>query len=114
MPASIRPNRRLIERRESRIDRTPAHTPTWLVQRRSVREKRRRHKALNRHRRAMTAVRGTWLRSISIQLRFHAALDAGARHQRVVPAAAMGEIRERHLVALVPPGPAEDRKVGDR
>ncbi len=44
----------------------------------------------------------------SIQLRFHAALDAGARHQRVVPAADMREIRKRHFV------PAQDRKIGDR
>src|SRR5258705_6379560 len=53
-------------------------------------------------------------RGNSIQLCFHAALDARARHHRVVPAADMGEIRERHLVALVPPGPTEDRKVGNR
>ena len=49
--------------------------------------------------------------TISIQLRLHAALDARARHQRVVPAADIGEIRKRHLVALMPPRPAEDRKI---
>ena len=41
-------------------------------------------------------------------------LTAGARHQRVVPAPDIGEILERHLVARVAPGPAEDGEVGDR
>src|SRR5258706_13617850 len=50
----------------------------------------------------------------SIELRFHAALDARAGHHRLVPALDIGEIRKLHLVAWMPPGPAEERKVGDR
>src|SRR6201986_1562904 len=43
-----------------------------------------------------------------IKLRFHAALDGGPRHQRVVPALDMGKIRQLHLVARMSPGPTED------
>src|SRR5579883_2908836 len=50
----------------------------------------------------------------SIQLRLHAALDSGARHQGVVPALHIGEVRQIHLVAGVAPGPAENGEIGDR
>ena len=50
----------------------------------------------------------------SIQLRLHAALDGRPGHQRIVPATDIGEIGQIHLVALMAPGPAEDREIGDR
>src|SRR6185436_633461 len=50
----------------------------------------------------------------SIQLRFHAALGGGARHQLVVPALDIGKILQLHLVARVAPGPAKDGEVRNR
>src|SRR6516225_8733088 len=50
----------------------------------------------------------------SIQLDVHTALDARPRHQPLVPTLDIGKIGELHLVARVPPGPTENREVGDR
>src|SRR5437764_11982213 len=52
--------------------------------------------------------------SRSIELCVHAALDGRARHQRVVPALDMEEIGKLHLVARMPPRPAEDGEISDR
>src|SRR5215470_7270785 len=43
-----------------------------------------------------------------------ALLGAGARHHRLIPALDVGVVAQIDLMALVPPGPAKDRKIGDR
>src|SRR5882757_800357 len=42
------------------------------------------------------------------------ALHARAGHHCLVPALDIGEVRQIDLVAFVPPGPAEDREIGNR
>src|ERR1700720_3977384 len=42
------------------------------------------------------------------------ALHAWAGHHCLVPALDVGKIRQIDQVALVPPGPAEDREIGNR
>src|SRR5713226_4356847 len=48
------------------------------------------------------------------QCHLEAALGAGARHHRLVPALDVGVVGEVDLMALVPPGPPQDREIGDR
>src|SRR5205807_6864226 len=50
----------------------------------------------------------------SAQRHLEAALGGGARRQRLVPPFDVRVVREVDLVPLVPPGPAEDREIGDR
>src|SRR5262245_17076071 len=42
------------------------------------------------------------------------ALHARARHHRFVPALYVGEVGQIDLVALMSPGPAENREIGNR
>src|SRR5258705_10866939 len=49
----------------------------------------------------------------SIQLCFHAALDAAEPHHPVEPAADIGKNRKTHLAARHPPGPAAHGTGGD-
>src|SRR4051794_11202977 len=48
------------------------------------------------------------------QCHLEAALGAGPPHHRLVPALDVGVVGEADLVPLMPPGPAEDREIGDR
>src|SRR5947209_11641912 len=52
--------------------------------------------------------------SRSAQRHLEAALCARARHHCLVPALDVGVIVQADLMTLVPPGPAEDREIGDR
>src|SRR5260370_19586589 len=48
------------------------------------------------------------------QRHIEAGLGAGTRHHRLVPALDVGVVGEVDLMALVPPGPPQDREIGDR
>src|SRR6266849_8357086 len=48
------------------------------------------------------------------QRHLEAALGAGARHHRLVPALDVRVVGEVDLMALVPPSPPQDREIGDR